>query len=88
MKYKFVEVTSYAPEQYNILDENDTLVAFLRMRWGKLEVHQYINGNIDWNTIMFKLDFGHEYLGAIPDDMKDNIFETISNKINDYGKND
>jgi hypothetical protein len=37
---------------------------------------------------MFKLDFGHEYLGAIPNDMKDNVFETVSNKINEYERND
>lgn len=79
--YKFIEVTSYAPEQYNILNENDILIAFLRMRWGKLEVYPYIDGNIDWNTILFKLDFGHEYLGAIPIDMKENVFEEIQNKL-------
>lgn len=78
---KFVEVSSYAPQEFNILDDNDKLVAFIYIRWGKLKVYPYKENIIDWKTIIFNIDFGNEYLGAIPDGLKDNIFETITNKL-------
>ena len=81
--FKFILVSSYAPEQYNIVDENNKLIAFLRMRWGQLNVYPYKDNEIDFKTSIFKLDFDEEYLGAIPDNMKDELFSTIKNKLNE-----
>ena len=84
---KFIEVTTYAPQQFNILDDDDKLIAFIYVRCGKLKVYPYKENDIDWNTIIFEINFGNEYIGAIPDGLKDDIFETIINKLNNI-KND
>ena len=79
---KFIEVTSYAPQQINVLDDDDKFIAFTYVRCGKLKTYPYKENDIDWKTIIFDIDFGNEYIGSIPDGLQDNIFETITNKLN------
>ena len=82
--FKFINTTPYAPEQYNIVDENNKLIAYIRTRWGEINVYPYINNEIDFNNSIFHIKFDDEYLGAIPDNMKDDIFDSITSKLNQY----
>jgi len=83
-KFKFINITSYAPEQFNVLDEDNKLIAYVRTRWGKTTVYPYENNDINWDKELFNINYDEEFLGAIPDNMKNDIFESISKKLHNY----
>lgn len=84
--FKFVNITPYAPEQFNILDENDKLIALLYTRCGRSEVYPYINDDIQWNNKIYDLNYNDQYLGSIPDNMRDDVFDSIKFKLKKYLK--
>lgn len=83
-KFKFINTTPYAPEEFNILNEDNKLIAYVRTKCGKTTVYPYENNDINWNKEIFNINYDEEYLGAIPDNMKNDIFESILRKLNNY----
>jgi hypothetical protein len=73
--YDFILRYPYNPEIYDILF-NDKIIAYTNTRWGQLNVFKYNS-----NDIIFSINFNDEYIGSIPDDMKEDIFESITNKL-------
>lgn len=74
--YELVLRNSYNPEVYDILQEGKP-IAEIKTRWGYMEVLKYNS-----KETIFDLWFDDEYIGAIPENMKDDIFESIEHKLN------
>lgn len=82
-QFKFVNVTEFSPEQINVLDKDDKLVAFIQVKNGIVECHPYINGEIDWKINLCNLKLDDEWLGAIPNNMRKDIYEYIEHKLSE-----
>lgn len=80
-KYEFIQRNTYNPEVYDILKEGK-IIAIVNTRWGHLEVLKYNS-----KETIFDLWFDDEYIGAIPEAMRNDIFESIEHKLNNL-KND
>lgn len=49
-----------------------------------INITPYENNDINWDKELFNINYDEEYLGAIPDNMKNDIFESISKKLHNY----
>lgn len=79
--FQIILRNQYNPEVYDILKNNE-IVAEIKTRWGHLEVLKYNS-----KETIFDLWFDDEYIGAIPEAMRNDIFESIEHKLNNL-KND
>ena len=102
MKYRFEQTCAGCPEQYNVWD-GDTKVAYVRYRWGYLEINPYkpekmevisnwtgkksIEQEIDFNTTIFDKEFGDNFDGVLPYDKRDKILEKLDREIQKYYNN-
>ena len=83
----FILTNSACPEQYNIIDKSNKFIAYLNMRWGKLNVHPYLFDEknkqyyIDYKKTLYTCDFTDEYLGVIPEKLKVKIFNEIDDTL-------
>lgn len=67
LKFKWVCTCPACPEQYDVCVE-DQPVAYVRLRWGKLTVNPYVDGDIDWNTELYRHQFENGLKGCFDDE--------------------
>ena len=54
--YEFVQTCEVCPEQYDVFDENNDLVGYVRLRWGWLYAKcPHVGG-----TTVYSVDFDHD----------------------------
>ena len=82
---KLIKTCNACPEQYDVLDEHtNEPIAYIRFRFGQLKVCPYINGEIDFSTILLEKTINDDYLGVIPDELRSKWMGDITIAINKY----
>lgn len=68
--YKFVQTCCISPEQYDIFNENDAIIGYMRLRWGNLRVFcpNYRGKQI------FLHAFGEEWKGEFESENERNFY--------------
>lgn len=64
--YDFNRTCMACPEQYEVLDENGNMMAYIRLRWGYLyAVCPDIGG-----TVVYEADIGDDYTGCFANEIE------------------
>lgn len=80
-----VDMTSYLKyEAYDVFDENDKLVGYIKYSNGTLVCNPVIDGNVKRNTIVYWWQGGGIYDKNIPLDKRDELLERCTNALIQY----
>lgn len=77
---KFEQTCWACPEQYEVFDDQDKQVAYVRLRWGRLRVDVPDCGG---ETIFIK-DFGDGFKGVFADTERDEYLKLVETKIKEH----
>lgn len=81
MNLRFVQTCSGSPEQYDVYDENNNQVAYVRLRWGYLRVDCPDYG---CETI-YEHEFSDGFKGCFDDEQeRSKYMKRITNSIVEY----
>ena len=76
-----LELTCFAcPEQYDVY-HGDTLVGYIRYRWGHLKCNPVVDKEYMFENDIFFWDSGDQYDGIIPEDKKEKLLEKCKEAI-------
>lgn len=79
--YLHFELTCQAcPEQYDVFDEHDKIVAYVRLRWGHLRIYCPDVGG----TLIYEQSFDDEYKGIFNDEEREFYFPEIHKAIENH----
>lgn len=79
--YEFSVGCFACPEQYDVFDCDGNLVAYIRLRYGKLKCYVPDVGG----ELIYQKQFDHPLLGIFPDEQERvNSLTTIANVIKEY----
>ena len=85
--YVFCLTCIACPEQYDVFDKDNELIAYVRYRHGRLTVNPYILGtdDIDLETLIYSEEIGDEYDGCFSDEEERLvILNKAAEKIKDF----
>lgn len=71
------------PEQYDII-LNNKKVAYFRLRYGALRVYPYKDGEINWDKVIYAIDFDDDWMGVLRERDSKLIFPKVEQAIIDY----
>lgn len=80
-KYYFYLTCSACPEQYDVIDTEGKILAYVRLRYGKLKVYVPDVGG----ELLYQKNYDEDFLGTFPSDQerKDQL-EIIAQKLKEY----
>ena len=79
--YEFSLTCCACHEQYDVYDGTE-YIAYVRKRFGRLEVHPVLDNDIQWSDIMYSEYEDSELYGTIDD--KENTLNNIAKEIKKY----
>lgn len=83
-KIKLVCTCGACPEQYDMFID-DTLVGYIRYRWGYLACRPCNNDVTDWNKTVYEWEHPDDGMsGIIPEDQRDMLLQQCKNAIAKY----
>ena len=68
---QFVNTCIACPEQYNVYDNNNRYVGYIRLRWGRLRVDDALGYTV------YSHDFGDHYKGCFDSDDERELYFQI-----------
>lgn len=68
------------PEQYDVFN-GEELIGYIRYRWGRLKCNPVINGEYNFENILFSWESGNPYDGILPDDKREELLEKCKEAI-------
>lgn len=81
--YRFDRISYSSPEQYHIFDKNDQWVAYIRVRWGNLNLYKVNADRICWDdgSIFSAPVDDRGWAGEIPEKLRMSLFLKIVEEL-------
>jgi len=89
MNMILVKTCNACPEQYDVYNESGLdQIGYIRFRFGQLEVHPTgMYDEVLWETNLLDKSINDDYLGVIPDELRDDWLNEAKQKLEEYYEN-